>query len=223
MTIHNATTNITSGFCCDRTCPLFEVVDLCRFQPVMRRIGRVVVNSHTMKVDVEFRDRDAFGRAAERMGGEAIGPGRHELFERDDESGEIAAHDGYGIRLPDWSFPLILSDDGQLLFDDYEGAWGNVADIETLKSHYAVEVARSAAEAQGWYCEDAADGSVVVYHPQGGTLTVTADGTVDANGFTGTGCHNPTDLISQAMGTVTDVTAKPAYYAAQAEIRVQEQ
>lgn len=204
----------TLRFSCPRSCRRCERVDLCRFLPVLSA-GTVTVNSHTATVRVEFRDRDALGRAAERMGGRVIGEGEHRLFSTNEK--------GFAVQLPNWKFPIILREDGKLAFDNYNGAWGATADLESLTSAYAVEAARAAATAQGWMVQDETDGSLIVFHPDGGTLTVSAGGKLEASGFTGSACHAPSEILTAAMGTVTSMENKPDFYvAAEATVGVQE-
>lgn len=190
-------------FNCPRTCPLYERENLCRFMPVLHALGTGRVTSHTVSVKVEYRDPEALGRAVIAMGGQVLGRGTHKLFERPES--------GYGYQLPGWNFPVVLTATGTLAYDDYRGRWGNVADLERLEAQYAVEAAASAATAQGWYSERRGE-ELVIFHPEGGTLTVKPDGTVDAAGFVGAGCHDPVTLLSAALGTQTGATTKPEYH-----------
>ena len=165
--------------------------------------------SHTVKVKVELKDCAALARVVIAIGGSVLGEGTHALY--------AAAEQGFGFTLPGWQFPLVLKDNGELAFDDYKGAWGKVSDIDKLKDAYALSVARSAAEQQGWLCEDQA-GGLVIFHPDGGTLTVRPDGTVDAAGFEGCGCTNATDAIERAMGTRQNEQVKDEYFAERARV-----
>ena len=206
-----------SSFDCDRTCPLFELIDWCRFNPVLNAIGPHVVNSHTVTVKVEFKDPRAFEAAVTAIGGTWIGQGDHALFQN-----YGAAVTGLGFSLPGWRYPLVLKEKGELAFDDFNGQWGNVADVDRLKAAYAVESARIAAENQGWFVESQPDGSIVVHHPAGGTMTVDATGKIDADGFHGHGCHEATHTLAEAMGTVADSVAKPEFYEQQQQIHLSE-
>jgi hypothetical protein len=169
--------------------------------------------SHTVKVKVELKDRVALARVIVAMGGRVLGEGTHSLF--------AAAEQGFGFTLPGWQFPLVLKDNGELAFDDYKGAWGKVSDLDRLKDRYALSVARAAAEAQGWLCEEAPAG-LTIYHPDGGTLTVRPDGTVDAAGFEGCGCTNATEAIERAMGSRQEEHIKDEYFAERARINATE-
>tara|TARA_R110000824_G_scaffold169601_2_gene346732 strand:+ start:472 stop:1017 length:546 start_codon:yes stop_codon:yes gene_type:complete len=178
-----------------------------------------VVTSHTLKVSIEFRDLDILKIAADRVGAESIGLGTHQIF-------DAASINGFAIKLDQWAFPIVVNVDdngettGEISYDNYGGKWGDLAQLDRLKGAYAVEIARQTAEAQGWYCEDQQDGSIVIYHNAGGTLNVSGEGVVDANGFTGTACHDPAILLSEAMGEVIDKTAKPSFLIAQQELNI---
>lgn len=193
-------------FDCDRTCPLFEQVDQCRFNAMFRKLGPQVVNSHTVKVKCHFSDPDTFGKAAMAMGGSVLGMSTHNLF-----SGQTAT--GFGVTLPNWRFPIVLSN-GELAFDNYGGSWGNPADLERLKGEYIIATAQSAAESQGWLCERQSD-SLLIHHTSGGTMTVNANG-AEANGFVGGACHDALMALNLPM---SEWQAKPEFSQVAAEIQ----
>lgn len=159
--------------------------------------------SHTVTVRVEYRNLDALAAAVEALGGTVLGHGQHRLYE-----GPVT---GWGAYLPGWEYPIVLAD-GQLHFDDYGGRWGDVALLDRLRERYAIEAARRAAQDLGWIVEDQADGSIVIYHPSGGTLTVSPSGEVAASGFVGASCTDAAAPIEQAMGRPGERTLAPEYY-----------
>lgn len=156
--------------------------------------------SHTLTVKIAIKDHRALDAAVRRMGGAMLGEGSHKLFS--------SAESGIGFKLPGWSYPLIAREDGSLAYDDYHGRWGNPADIEALENIYGVEAARFAAQGLGWIVEDNESGGVTIYHPEGGTLTLSPGGRVDAQGFHGEACAAATRPISEAMGQTTSETRK---------------
>lgn len=173
---------------------------MCRFMPLLAALGSGTVNSHTTTLKVELRSKAALAAACMQMGGEVLGEGEHRLY------GTNLAH-GFGIRLPGWSYPLVLREDGQLAFDTYGG---RAADLPLLTRAYVLAAAREAAGAQGWMIAEQSGDSITVVHPSGGRLTVKADGTCEAVGFCGTDCH-ATGAIEQAIGSVNGRTFKPEY------------
>jgi hypothetical protein len=157
--------------------------------------------SHTVTVAIEFRDPEALGRAVVALGGTVLGKGRHRLFAG-------AAEDGFGFRLSNWNYPLVLTASGHLKYDDYNGTWGNVADLKQLEAEYAIQKTILTCESLLWQYQRENDGTVTVFHPDGGTLKVLATGEVDALGFSGMGCQAAVEAISQALGRETGAYCK---------------
>lgn len=174
--------------------------------------------SHTVTVNVEFRDPGAFRAAVEACGWAWLGKGEHRLYS--------TTATGNGFQIPGWRYPVALNSAGRLEFDDasrYDTPYGlsaghgrtadengQVPEFERLKARYAIEAARHAAEAQGWYTEIAGE-ILTIYHPTGGTLTVDGTGAVDAQGFQGAGCLGAVTSIGEAIGAIGGLTAKPEF------------
>ena len=191
-------------FDCERTCHFREA---CRFTPALSTLS--LVHSHTTTVQIEFRDARALKAAVEAMGGRFMGEGTYKLYS--------STEAGIGFALPHWAFPLISRADGSLAYDDYRGAWGNVADLERLKGAYAIEAARLAAQDLGWYTELHGE-DLVIHHPDGGTLTVSPNGTVDAACFLGRDCASAAAPIEAALGKKIDTSLKPEFFMERAKI-----
>jgi hypothetical protein len=154
----------------------------CRFMPVLRTLGIATVYSHTVRVKVDYRDPDQLRAAVEAMGGAWIGQGTHQLF-----AGQSAT--GHGFTLPGWNFPLVLDSAGELHFDDFSGSWGDTKHLEQLKTEYAFVKTEREAQLLGWQTERT-DNGLLVYHPDGGLLTVSREMVCETTGFVGTGCHD---------------------------------
>jgi hypothetical protein len=170
--------------------------------------------SHTVKVQIEFRNREALIQAVQRLGWHVLGEGSYELFS--------SSESGLGVQIPGWRYPIVIKGDGTIAFDDYNGQWGNRADIEKLRAEYALEAACLAAEAQGWYCERL-DEKLIIYHPEGGTITVDATGAVDASGFIGASCAKATEPIEAVLGVRREQVLKKEYLHENANVRVKEE
>ncbi len=169
--------------------------------------------SHTVTLDIRFRDRSALESAALLLGAESI------------LSESVTFYDGrtvegLAVRLPGWHYPLCIDAEGTLHCDHYNGMWGNPADLERLTEAYAVSVAESVAEAQGWYSERTPQGSLMIYHPDGGTIEVGPDGTVDAASFEGRDCTDATAPIEAALGRRKTETVKPEMLHERARVNV---
>jgi hypothetical protein len=168
--------------------------------------------SHTIRTKVQFSNLSALAAVVRRVGGKVIGEGTHRLY--------AGAEKGFAVKLDGWRYPIVVTSNGEVAFDNYNGSWGDVGDLDSLKSLYTLEVARAAAEAQGWLCEEGKKRSLRIYHPSGGVITVTPAGVVDAEGFSGIGCADATAVIAQAIGATVASEAKAEYFAEHAHIHL---
>ena len=110
-----------------------------------------------------------------------------------------------------------------LVWDFWKGGFGlqDIAGDNCVKltEQYTIEAARNAAMAQMWQCVDNTDGSLTIYHPEGGTMTVQRDGTVDNNGFVGSGC-TASSAIENALGRARETSYKAEFYAEKVRVTV---
>jgi hypothetical protein len=157
--------------------------------------------SHTVTTKTEFRDKKSLGDAVTRMGGKVLGEGTYHF------GGTVNV--GFGFHLKDWQYPCVLDSAGVLNFDDYHGAWGNVADLEALKGEYVIEVASAKCLELGWMCQRETSGNLTIFHPSGASIVVERNGTVDALNFHGTACGEAVDAIAGALGAETSRFCKP--------------
>ena len=220
------------NFSCARTCAFHQ---LCKFQPIFKSLGRTRVVSHVTKVDVEIRDIDALDTACKKRGlklmrgqtkyawwGRSVGDYPIPAGMRAEDLGKCS----HAIHLNSGSHEIGLvaqSDNSFRLVFDFYGQAGLLAAVggkacEGLVGDYTIEAARNAALAQTWTVQDNADGSITIYHPSGGTMTVNRDGTVDANGFVGAGC-TAAAAIENALGAKQETTFKPEFYALRERLR----
>lgn len=168
--------------------------------------------SHTVSMQVEIRDREAFIAACEAAGGRVIGEGEHRLYESTEK--------GLAVSLPGWRYPIVLTDEG-IKYDNYGGAWGDQETLDTLVSRYAIHAAKLKADSLGWYNEMQADGSLVIFHPDGGTLTVTSEG-VSVDCVEGQSCVDISAPIEEAIGKPVERALTDEYYAERAKVTAAE-
>lgn len=97
--------------------------------------------SHNIKVNAELKDRDALIAACQR---EEIRmeEGTHQLFSGSEK--------GLGVWLPGWRYPAVVKEDGSVVFDNYNGRWGDMEQMNRLKAIYGVEFAKCKARMQGY-------------------------------------------------------------------------
>ena len=70
---------------------------------------------------------------------------------------------GLIVRLPDWAYPVVVdTTTGQVHYDNYNGAWGDQAQLDRFLQMYAVEKARIEARKKGHQVTEQAlaDGSI---------------------------------------------------------------
>lgn len=153
--------------------------------------------SHTAQIAADYSHTEALERAVRAIGGHLGGQGTHCLYG--------SRETGMAIVLPGWNYPIVVRADNTLAYDDFNGAWGNVSDLDRLHEEYSWALTEIAAQSIGWQCERIENG-VRVYHPSGGTITVTQT-TVDLAGFTGGMCA---EAMRQLALPTENVQAKPS-------------
>ncbi|MGL6195474.1 MAG: DUF1257 domain-containing protein, partial [Thermoguttaceae bacterium] len=77
------------------------------------------------------------------------------------------------VNLPNWVYPVVCKlDTGELLFDNFNGKWGDKSQLDKFVQTYSLEKATLEARKKGYsvYEQPLADGSVklVINLPQGG-------------------------------------------------------
>jgi hypothetical protein len=196
-----------AGFDCDRTCPAHEQkiggLYLCRFMPLLAKIGRTRVHSHSAELAIDFRDGDCLKTAVENIGGIFYGWGTYDLGD--------STQEGFGFRVPTanghhtvngktYSFhELVARVDGKLIYDNYGSTWTDITQIDKLKVEYADVMTEQTARNLGWLTERAENGDLLVHHPEGGILTITRGGQVSTAGFSGSGCHSCREQLGIAV------------------------
>ena len=152
--------------------------------------------SHTAQIAADYSQPDALAAAVKKLGGHMGGHGTHCLF--------ASRETGVAIILPGWRYPIVVRANQTLAYDDFNGAWGNVADLDRLHEEYSWALTEIAAKNLGWQTERTDEG-VRVYHPSGGTIAVRAN-RVDLTGFTGGACQ---EAMRQLGVPLEHVQAKP--------------
>jgi len=98
--------------------------------------------SHVMTLKLEVKNPDLFVQVARDLGLEVLGHGQHKLYYSREFTGQA-------IRLPGWTYPVILDDQGQIHYDNYKGHWGDIAQLNELTQRYVAETVMSEARMQG--------------------------------------------------------------------------
>lgn len=98
--------------------------------------------SHIVEIQTQVRDPVAVAAACTRLGLPQPVEETVQLF-----SGEVH---GLAVRLPGWTYPIVCqTESGTLKYDNYEGRWGDPAELGQLLQMYAVEKAKLEARRRG--------------------------------------------------------------------------
>jgi hypothetical protein len=111
--------------------------------------------SHIVTIATELRDDAAVSAACRRLELPPPLSGTAQLF-----SGQAT---GLIIRLPGWTYPVVIDTaSGQVQYDNYNGIWGDQAQLDHFLQSYAVEKARIEARKKGHQVteQSLADGSI---------------------------------------------------------------
>jgi hypothetical protein len=113
--------------------------------------------SHIVVIETKVHDSAALTVACRRLGLAEPVHGNVRLF-----SGEAT---GLSVKLPGWQYPIVVDTAaGSITYDNYEGRWGNPAELGRLLQMYAVEKAKLEARKRGYCATEQAreDGSIAL-------------------------------------------------------------
>ena len=55
----------------------------------------------------------------------------------------------FSVQLPGWNYPVAINlQSGEVVFDNYNGSWGDIKQLHRLAQEYALQVAESEASVQ---------------------------------------------------------------------------
>ena len=98
--------------------------------------------SHIVTIKTQLRDPAALAAACRRLGHAEPVQGTAQLYS------ESAT--GWIVQLPDWLYPVVIQpESGEAHYDNYNGAWGEPAELNKLLQAYAVEKAKIEARRAG--------------------------------------------------------------------------
>ena len=119
--------------------------------------------SHVVEIKTEVRDEQAVRAACVRL---QLAPPEQKtvtLFS--------ATAAGLCLQLPGWQYPVVCNlQSGSVQYDNYNGAWGEQAQLNRFLQGYAVEKAKIEARKKGHSCSETRleDGSIRVTVKVGG-------------------------------------------------------
>jgi hypothetical protein len=112
---------------------------------------------HNVTIETKVHDAAALTAACHRLG----------LAEPVHANVRLYSADAAGlvVTLPGWQFPVVIDiAEGSIKYDNYEGRWGNPAELGRLLQVYAVEKAKLEARKKGYCVTEQAhqDGTMVL-------------------------------------------------------------
>ena len=113
--------------------------------------------SHIVTIETKVHDSAALTSACRRLGLTEPIYGNVRLFSADAT--------GLSVKLPGWQYPIVVDTaEGSIKYDNYEGRWGDPAELGRLLQMYAVEKAKLEARKKGCCVTERTreDGSIVV-------------------------------------------------------------
>ena len=98
--------------------------------------------SHIVSIKTRVTDAAALSAACRRLGLAEPVQGTAQVF--------FTAATGLMIALPGWAYPVVADlATGELQYDNYNGSWGDAAELDKLLQAYAVERAKAEARRVG--------------------------------------------------------------------------
>lgn len=101
--------------------------------------------SHTMNIKLELHDKAILKTVCEKLK-IPMEQGKHQLYKGQEE--------GLGIKLPGWKYPAVVKDDGTVAYDNYNGSWGKIEELNMVTAHYGLEKAKHEAILKGYSTQE---------------------------------------------------------------------
>lgn len=214
-------------FECNRSCP--KLVE-CKFKELLSALGPTKVFSHITQIMLLIKDLGALEMAAATLGlelrrgqtnyrwyGHYMGDSPLPPGMTAEQLGKCSLALAVKGNPHAYEIGLLQQSDGsyRMLWDFWNGGRGLLDkvgdDCKKLTEAYKLAVIEKTCSDLGWYFETQPNGEIVVQHPSGGTVTVGADGILEASGFTGSTCEEATAPLVEALGATASVSYKKEY------------
>lgn len=103
--------------------------------------------SHIVTFKYRIRDAAAIHAAAKRMNAKVEEGATVDFFSH-------TGLRGTSLTLPGWHYPVLIKEDGSVLYDNYNGTWGDINQLHKFQSIYGAEVIKRQAMALGYGVEE---------------------------------------------------------------------
>ena len=103
-----------------------------------------------MNIKLEIHDMQALKKACTRLKLK-MEQGKFKLFASEEK--------GTAVFLNNWSYPIVIKNNGEIAYDNYNGNWGKIEELNKLKAYYGIEKAKIEARKKGYsvsetYCSN---------------------------------------------------------------------
>lgn len=99
--------------------------------------------SHITKVSCQFNDLETLKAACTELGikFEAV---------KDYKFYDSSVASGLAVHLPGWKYPAVITEDGNAVYDNYNGAWGSDDRMSELRQSYSTQTIKKIAKKKGF-------------------------------------------------------------------------
>lgn len=103
--------------------------------------------SHTVELDTEFKSPKAIAAVCKSLGLPMREITSHKPARLYSGSGYT---EGVAIDLPRWRYPVVITPQGKMFYDNYGGQWGSESELHKFMSTYEIAVIRDQAKLNGY-------------------------------------------------------------------------
>lgn len=96
--------------------------------------------SHIATIEIQIKDPEALAEACRDMGATLTHDTEVNIYQ--------TTVTGTAIQLPGWIYPVVLRGT-ELIYDNYEGQWGDIAHLKRLRQLYTTKATIRAARRMG--------------------------------------------------------------------------
>ena len=114
--------------------------------------------SHVVTIDVKLTDKQAIKAACKNLSWQFKEQSTARFYDGSVMSGTV-------VHVPDWKYPVVITEDGTIKSDTYNDKWGRLEDLDRLKQGYSAEQTKATFAKQGLYASEQLN--------QDGSLTLT--------------------------------------------------
>lgn len=89
--------------------------------------------SHTTTMKAKLTNKEAIRTACQRLELQAPTEGDYRFYDGRTATGTL-------VKLPNWKYPVVIQSDGEVIYDNYNGAWGKATELSRFQQEYSAAV-----------------------------------------------------------------------------------